>query len=76
MKSPYQRISCDRYDQLEIYATFKNVLRVQYYDAEGQVVSSELSITTLQTKDKAEYLIANTGLRIRLDQIISIEKIA
>ncbi|MFK8105280.1 MAG: hypothetical protein AB8G15_22400 [Saprospiraceae bacterium] len=76
MKSPYQRISCDRYDQFEIYATFKKQLRVQYLGADAKPTTSEFKIKTLETKDKAEYLISDTGLRIRLDQIISVQEIA
>ena len=69
----YQAISCDLHSQYELAIMHKNKLYLSWL-AEGEVVT-ETNVTPVdvQTKNKAEYLIAETAehknLCIRLDHI-------
>lgn len=73
MKNEYKRVGCDFYDQLESYATLKKKIAIQYIDSSSSnSVYEEITIKTLETKNKEEFLISTSGLRIRLDKIISL----
>lgn len=69
----YQPVSCDLHSQYELAIMHKNKLQLSWL-SEGQLVT-ETNITPLdvQSKNKAEYLIAETAdnkiLCIRLDHI-------
>lgn len=67
----YKRISCDLYDQLEIFATYKTKVRIKYVEPDTTQKEETCIIKTLETKDKSEYLITDKGTRIRLDRIVS-----
>lgn len=74
IKKDYKRVSCNFYDQLELYATLKQTVLVRYKNQEGNEEEQELKIKTFETKNKEEFLISNDGLRLRLDNIISCTK--
>ena len=73
MKEDYKRVSCDLYDRLESYAAFKKKVNIRYFENETEI-HEEIEIKTLQTQNKAEYLLSQSGKRIRLDKIISIQQ--
>lgn len=72
-KKIYQPISCDLHSQYELAIMHKNTLQLSW-SCDGELIT-ETNILPLdvQTKNKAEYLIAVTGsnknLCIRLDHI-------
>lgn len=65
----YQCISCSFYDELEAFATLKRKVKITYQasDASSQTIADV--IVDFRTQNKAEYLITQTGLEIRLDLI-------
>lgn len=72
--APYQPISCDLHSQYELAIMHKNKLCLSWIN-EGELNTEENIIPIdVQTKNKAEFLIAKTSeqndLSIRLDHII------
>ncbi len=72
MDNEYKRISCDLYDKLEAWSVLGKQVNVTY-DENGKTISRNILIKTLQTKNKAEFLIAEDGLVLRLDRIKNIK---
>jgi len=72
---PYQPISCELHSQYELAIMHKNKLCLTWCK-DGEVVTEANVIPVdVQTKNKAEYLVAKTSeqnalFSIRLDQII------
>ena len=73
-KNTYQPISCDLHSQYELAIMHKNKLQLIYKAENNSTVTDVVSPIDVQTKNKAEYLIAvsstNKNLHIRLDYII------
>ncbi len=67
----YQKVSCDFYDQLEAFATQKKELSISYWANDSLITNDIITIKTLETKNKEEFLITTSGLRIRLDKIMT-----
>ena len=74
MKS-YQSVACQWYDQLEALSVKGLELQVIYIDEQNVHHHLAGSITTLYTKDKAEYMVINDQVHIRLDKLISVNGI-
>ncbi len=73
----YQCVGCAFYDELEMYATLKKMVGIEYVDANGTTESIKTIIKDILTKkDKAEYLVTNEGLEIRLDKILSVVEVS
>lgn len=70
----YKPVSCELHSQYELAIMHKNKLHLTYQSESHSSVSSIVTPTDVQTKNKAEYLIAVTSsgenLCIRLDHII------
>ena len=75
-ENSYKRVSCNFYDELEKYATLRQHLQIKYLDEQENIQVVQAKIKDLQTKDKAEFLILDNNLKIRLDKIISIKPIS
>lgn len=73
MECPYQPISCDYYDFLEAWAVRRQQVQIHYLDEQG--ISHALAgvIRTLETRNKEEFMILDSGLEIRLDRIMAID---
>lgn len=71
MKS-YEPISCQWYDQLEALSVKGLELQVTYIDEQNVHHHLVGRITTLYTKQKAEYMVINEQVHIRLDTLISV----
>ncbi len=71
MKEEYIPVSCDLLDKIEILATYKKQVLVVYADND-EFIEEQLTIKTWETSNKEEFLIAENGLKIRLDQIMSL----
>jgi|GEM_PF-724427 len=67
-KTDYKPINCDFYDHFEIHAMRGTWVQIDY--SEGSKSNSLVGkIQTLETKNKEEYVIMDSGLRLRLDRI-------
>lgn len=76
MKEEYKKVSCDLYDRLESYAIQQKSILIHYFDPAGfGVIEDEIIIKTLETKNKEEFLVAASGLRLRLDKIVSLTEV-
>lgn len=70
----YQRVACHFYDQLEVWATFKQKIKINFKPKAPFQESMISVIETLETLNKSEYLILVNGYKIRLDHILSIDE--
>ncbi len=79
-RGDYRPIDCARYSELEVFILHRTPLRLRWTDAEGSPHIARLLPRDLQTRDHAEYLIAEdeTGrpVEIRLDRIRRLETVA
>ena len=66
----YKRISCDVYDQYERMGVQKKTILLTVM-GDMMVTQIEGKIKTLETKNKEEFMILESGERIRLDNIIN-----
>ncbi|MEL6989303.1 MAG: hypothetical protein AAGK97_15940 [Bacteroidota bacterium] len=72
----YICVSCEVYDSLELLALRKTEVWLEFNDLDGNVIRERHTIEDLITKEKEEYLISTSGLRLRLDKILNINEIA
>lgn len=68
----YIPVSCDLVDQIEIKATNKSSVVIQYLN-KGKEVVIEGVIKTWITRKHVEYLIMKDGTEIRLDRILLLD---
>ncbi len=68
----YKPVSCNLYDRLEAFASLGQQVQMRYRSETGEELEQQVRIVDLETKDKQEFLITKSGLRLRLDQILSI----
>lgn len=68
----YKPISCEYYDYIEHYAVKGEVIRIEFMDEYSQISTIKDIILDTLIKDKEEYLILKSGLKIRMDHIVSI----
>ncbi|MCB9082452.1 MAG: hypothetical protein H6555_12155 [Lewinellaceae bacterium] len=73
MDRPYQPISCDYYDFLEAWALKRKQIQIHYLDEQGGTHMLEGVIRTLETRNKEEFMILDSGVEIRLDRIQAID---
>ncbi len=73
-KKPYKIIQCDVYDELTLLAVRKKQCTIHYYDEAGTAQECQSVIKDIYTKNKAEYLLLEIGLTIRLDRLIKVEE--
>jgi Rho-binding antiterminator len=73
LNDPYQPVSCDLYSQYELVIMHNNLLRLSWREHDEVITAENLIPLDIQTKNKAEFLIAKTTaqniLCIRLDHI-------
>jgi len=69
----YTPISCSTYDQLEALAVLRKSVELVYEDEQSGLQTLETQIKDLQTINKVEYLITANELKLRLDQLVSID---
>ena len=70
MENDYIPISCAFYDELEA-AAVKKVNSIIVYEENLEEKSTTDLIIDFKTKDKQEFVLLKSGLKIRLDKIIS-----
>lgn len=70
---PYKPVSCELHSQYELAIMHKNTLCLTWFEDGEPVTKTGITPVDVQTKNKAEFLIAKTAeqeeLVIRLDQI-------
>lgn len=75
MNRKYIPVSCDFVDLIEIKATQKVLVHINYKDRSNTVHTLHTRIKTWETRNKVEYLITIENEEIRLDDVISIDGI-
>ena len=68
----YRPISCNFYDELEAYATLKQIVEINFWDENGHAKTVNGKIINLYTLKKVEFLELDSSLTIRLDQLIKV----
>ncbi len=71
-KSNYKPIDCNFYDRLEAWSVRKVEVNICLTDTDSLTTGV---IQDLYIKEKAEFLLLNTGQEIRLDKIASVNGI-
>ncbi|HMV45334.1 MAG TPA: hypothetical protein PK079_23795 [Leptospiraceae bacterium] len=69
----YKPISCEFHDDLEAYSVLKKKLEIVYESESGEVLTEFGKIVDLYTRDKAEFMLLDSGKEIRLDQLIRVD---
>lgn len=69
----YICVGCNLYDRLELLAMRKTEVDLIFEDDNNQRVTQTHVIVDLQTKNKEEFLITATGLRLRLDKVLNLD---
>lgn len=70
---PYKPIDCSLHDRLESAATLRQVVSIDFRDAEGELLHVEDRIVDVVSRDGAEYMKLAQGKEIRLDAIASMD---
>lgn len=71
----YRPISCSFYDLLLSKATLKEEVEIVFKNKDLVKEIYKGIVKTIETKNKAEYLILETGNTIRLDYIVSLNNV-
>ena len=69
---PYTPIDCSFYDRLEEAATLRRVIQIEYMQ-DGQRRTISARINDLRLMDGAEWMILETGVSIRLDDLLRVD---
>ena len=72
MKEKYIPISCDFYDELELWAIRKTNCKFVYLNDTNERQTIEGVIENLFAKEKIEYLLLENGFQLRLDRLVSV----
>lgn len=67
---PYQPIDCNFYDHFEAAATLKETVRIRLRDGSEHTGI----IVDLRVRDKVEWMEMNDGRKIRLDEVIDLQR--
>lgn len=71
----YQPLACSLYDQLEAFATKRELCKIVFHD-DDQEKEIEGTIVDLFSKDGVEFLKLNNGQAIRLDHLVAVNGIS
>lgn len=72
----YIPVDCDFHDELEALATLRQTCRIVYRHASDEIVEIEGRIVDVYAANKADFLKMNDGTVIRLDKVISVNRLA
>lgn len=75
MEKEYKPIACGLYDELELRALRKQVVRLTFQNDKNENELIECIISDLFSKDKIEFLKTNDGKIIRLDDLLELDGI-
>lgn len=71
-KRAYTPVSCALYSKLELYALRKRTLLITVNN-NGLIEEKKVTIISLRTRNKVEYLVSDDLNEIRLDDIVTIK---
>ncbi len=71
-KEEYKRVDCSLYDRYEALAVQHNLVDIRFRTDSEREDLQAVKIKTLETKDKEEFMILESGERFRLDEILSL----
>lgn len=69
----YIPVNCNFYDELEALATMKKHCQIIFRHQNGAISTIRGVIFDLYTLNKMEYLVMDSGLKIRLDKLIEVD---
>ena len=72
MDKKYIPISCDFYDELELWALRKTNCKIVYLNGTNEHQTIEGVIENLFAKEKVEFMLLENGFQLRLDQLVSV----
>ncbi|HMU43727.1 MAG TPA: hypothetical protein PKA80_10530 [Ignavibacteriaceae bacterium] len=75
MNNEYNPIDCGLHDELEVRALRKQKIKLVYFNDKKQIETNECIINDVYSKDKTEFLVTDTGLTIRLDNLLEVDNI-
>ena len=75
MNKEYKPIACGLYDELELRALRKQIVKITFQNANNDSGIIECIIADLFSKNKTEFLKTNDGKIIRLDDVLEIDGI-
>ena len=73
MNQKYQPINCHFYDELELLAIRQQAISIFYFNKSEEELQIMDTIVDFKIIDQAEFLILKSGLKIRLDRLISVD---
>jgi Rho-binding antiterminator len=71
--TPYRPISCNFYDELELAAMRKKPVIIRFMDVAGNERSIQAVIQNLYSVSGEEFMLLDTGEKLRLDQLLSVD---
>ena len=75
MEKEYKPIACGLYDELELRALRKKMVKLNFQNDKNEHEQIECTIVDLFSKDKIEFLKTNDGKIIRLDNVLELDGI-
>ena len=75
MEKEYKPIACGLYDELELRALRKKIIKLTFQNDKNDNEIIECIIADLFSKDKIEFLKTNHGRIIRLDDVLEMDVI-
>jgi Rho-binding antiterminator len=75
MNKEYKPIACGLYDELELRALRKQIVKLTFQNDNKENKIIECIISDLFSKDKIEFLKTGDGIEIRLDDILELDGI-
>jgi Rho-binding antiterminator len=69
----YRPVSCAFYDELTLLSMRRKNTYIEFASGSGAIEKVLAIISDIYTSEKAEYLLLDTGLSIRIDKIQSID---
>jgi len=75
MEKEYKPIACGLYDELELRALRKKIIKLTFQNDKNDNETIECTIADLFSKDKIEFLKTNDGRIIRLDDVLELDGI-
>lgn len=71
--TPYAPINCEFHDVLETTATRRSTASIRFMDEDGVQQQRNARIIALYANGGSEYAELDTGERIRLDRLVSVD---
>jgi Rho-binding antiterminator len=68
----YCLVDCDFHDQLEAFATLRQVCQISYHHPNGELAEAHDRIVDIYAANNADFLRLTDGTEIRLDRLISV----